>query len=430
MSKMPMLASIRLKNFKSIQKPIRIELGTITIFIGPNRSGKSSIYQAMGLLKQTPQNQVVWNGEVGNYKDFNYVFNKNGKGNNITIQFGGTTYASAELEHLLGIHKIDFGLTVTINKNFVKEIRFDLGSNRINLSHTAKKTRGRIRLNSEIRAGNITFRLASQPNIHNPVVTDGYTVHNEAEADADRTLEINETVNELLNVFQNALLSCVFIPTIRGFDTPTYSLTDENPVSIPTGEGLTKQAERSASSMAYNRPATRQVSKLIKKVFPGVDISHQLIPKHVEVTSEDDFGVYNIANEGFGLNQLCFLFQQLVLSKEQSTVFIEEPEMALHPAAHIDVCNALLDEIKRVNKQLVISTHSEHVLLSFLDAVRDGRLNSNHLKVYYFERINGATNITPLPVSENGGLKGGMRGFFEADMKHMDSYIDFIKKQK
>src|SRR5208337_5361366 len=46
-----MLKTIRLKNFK-LHEDTLIEAAPITIFIGPNNSGKSSIFQALLLLRQ------------------------------------------------------------------------------------------------------------------------------------------------------------------------------------------------------------------------------------------------------------------------------------------------------------------------------------------------------------------------------------------
>ena len=145
--------------------------------------------------------------------------------------------------------------------------------------------------------------------------------------------------------------------------------------------------------------------------------------------SEDKYGEYNMSSEGFGLNQLCFLFQQLVSARKNSLVFIEEPEIALHPAAHADVCNALIEEVDRIPKQLVITTHSEHVLLGFLEAIMEKRLNQQSLKVFYFEREDGITKVSPLKVTEKGEIIGGLKGFFEADMKHLDRFLNSMKKK-
>lgn len=49
------LLAITIENFKSMYAPTRIELGALTVFVGKNNSGKSTIAQALLLLKQTLQ---------------------------------------------------------------------------------------------------------------------------------------------------------------------------------------------------------------------------------------------------------------------------------------------------------------------------------------------------------------------------------------
>ena len=47
-----MIKSLTLENFKAFGKPTRIELAPITLVFGENSAGKSSILQALNLLKQ------------------------------------------------------------------------------------------------------------------------------------------------------------------------------------------------------------------------------------------------------------------------------------------------------------------------------------------------------------------------------------------
>lgn len=47
------LTALTIENFKSFKDPTRIELAPLTILLGRNNSGKSSIIQSLLLLKQT-----------------------------------------------------------------------------------------------------------------------------------------------------------------------------------------------------------------------------------------------------------------------------------------------------------------------------------------------------------------------------------------
>lgn len=77
------VSSFQVCNFKSIGNPEKICLPKITLLIGPNSSGKSSIFQSLLLMKQTfearePSMPLVLNGpyiSLGEYSDF--IHNKN-----------------------------------------------------------------------------------------------------------------------------------------------------------------------------------------------------------------------------------------------------------------------------------------------------------------------------------------------------------------
>ncbi len=80
MEKAKMLKAIELENFKAFGERCRIELAPITLIFGENSAGKSSILQALHVLKQTRVNRssgvallpAVEDGfaDIGNYSDF------------------------------------------------------------------------------------------------------------------------------------------------------------------------------------------------------------------------------------------------------------------------------------------------------------------------------------------------------------------------
>ena len=93
-----MLREIRIKNFKSLRDTGYLEIKPITILIGPNNSGKSSLIQFLLLLKQTVESpdrknalvyndpncvqleayeNIIWKNDTNNTLEFEFVFEKN-----------------------------------------------------------------------------------------------------------------------------------------------------------------------------------------------------------------------------------------------------------------------------------------------------------------------------------------------------------------
>ena len=62
---------------------------------------------------------------------------------------------------------------------------------------------------------------------------------------------------------------------------------------------------------------------------------------------------------------------------------IEHPEAELHPAAHADVAELLLDNLAGPARPLIVETHSEMVLLRARRWVAEGRLPAGHVLVYW-----------------------------------------------
>ena len=74
-------------------------------------------------------------------------------------------------------------------------------------------------------------------------------------------------------------------------------------------------------------------------------------------------------------------------------------------------------------KQLIITTHSEHILFRLLSSVAAGDLALKDLAINYFEKKDGITEVTPLDIDEKGRVKGGLPGFFETELNELSTYI-------
>lgn len=73
---------------------------------------------------------------------------------------------------------------------------------------------------------------------------------------------------------------------------------------------------------------------------------------------------YSEANMGFGEARLYDLVTRIESVPDKSLVLIEEPETALHPSAQFELGRYFVEASKRKGIQLLITTHSEYVLLA------------------------------------------------------------------
>ena len=70
-------------------KSVELETGKINLFIGANRTGKSTIFQAMQLLKQSQGGEVNWDGSYIKLGSYEKTANNRVPGDTIAIEFAG-----------------------------------------------------------------------------------------------------------------------------------------------------------------------------------------------------------------------------------------------------------------------------------------------------------------------------------------------------
>ena len=92
---------------------------------------------------------------------------------------------------------------------------------------------------------------------------------------------------------------------------------------------------------------------------------------------------------------------------------IEHPEAELHPAAHADVAELLLENLAGPGRPLIIETHSEMVLLRARRWVAEGRLPAEDVLVYWIhaEPARGSI-LEKIGIRENGEMATWPDGVF------------------
>ncbi len=132
----------------------------------------------------------------------------------------------------------------------------------------------------------------------------------------------------------------------------------------------------------------------------------------------------NLADAGAGLAALFPIVVALSFYPEGSTVFIEHPEMHLHPKLQYELAEFFLMVAEKRSYQLIIETHSEHLLYGLLNAVSQKRLKPEELTIYSTRKEGGKSVFEKMTVHEDGSLEGNLSDFLEADV---DAFLDWLK---
>ena len=120
----------------------------------------------------------------------------------------------------------------------------------------------------------------------------------------------------------------------------------------------------------------------------------------------------NLIDVGYGVSQVLPILTELFRDKRTSMFLLQQPEVHLHPSAQAAL-GTLFCRIARRSRQLVVETHSDHLLDRVRMDVRDASttLTPDDVSVLFFERDNLDVRIHSLRLDGEGNVVGAPTGY-------------------
>ena len=438
-----MFTKIWVKNFKA-HANTKIETRRITLFIGPNNSGKSSLGQAILLLRQaaTRNDTVLCNlvqRKVTTVQD-PYLYSEDQL---VDLgEFGDVVRKGEEdvhigLEGTLEHPKISdpFGPFSVNSEVLVRGNKLASYNGRIESTRSYDQavrlgwqwTSGTRVTNVAASAQGVTFQF--QP-------TGNFTFLTLAgmQVDSHRSPEELTALQSLQQQLVQAPVSLMnsFHPIfpLRGLEERGSPLTD-SPARNLERMSVSDRTVALLSMLAYDLDLQERVSDWLENLIdrrikvpllPGKRVTLMSVPPRSK--GADSL----FTNEGTGANQLPFILVPIGITRPGETISLNEPEAHLHPKMQSRLTSLLLTLSQKENRQFIIETHSEHVLHSVLHAVAKGELTTKDLAIYYFQKNNGLAKCQLLEVSEKGQVPGGLPEFFEHSLSELSDMLEAQEK--
>ncbi len=127
-----------------------------------------------------------------------------------------------------------------------------------------------------------------------------------------------------------------------------------------------------------------------------------------------------IADFGFGVGQALPVIVQGAIMDRYTTLMVEQPEAQLHPTAQLELGSYFADLWNERKVGSIIETHSDNILLRLRRLVAKGDLSPEDISVAYFafDESNGNMPIVKnLDINEDGSMEAGLpMEFFGADV--------------
>lgn len=368
-----MIQSIELRNFKSIKKKY-FPLRKLNLLLGLNGMGKSSFIQSLLLMRQSfsglyQKGELRLNGLPGGYvnmgtvKDAKYQYNEK-EDISFFLQFQGNDLlemnfnATSESDILkMGEHFKDvvskFPFPMDSESLFNNKFQY-LNANRIPPQSTHVKSYQNV----------VEFKNIGNYGEHTAYFIETY---------GDKNIEFDNLIHEK--------------STIKD------EITDEDIV---------------------NKTIINQINLWMGEISPGVNVkatpisSDEVLLEYVY--KQPNFGNTNPfkpENVGFGISYALHVVTALLASRPGELLIIENPESHIHPRGQAEL-GRLIALTAQNNVQLIIETHSDHIVNGIRVAVKENPVLKDETIIFYFDKVVTDTEqyskIENIEIDENGEL--------------------------
>jgi predicted ATPase len=170
----------------------------------------------------------------------------------------------------------------------------------------------------------------------------------------------------------------------------------------------------------------RQVEARMRMFFPGCGLDVQQVSQANAVTlglrTSDDTGFHRPIHVGFGLTQVLPIIIAALSASSEDILLIENPEVHLHPAGQA-LMGQFLAEVAHAGVQVIVETHSDHVLNGIRRFVKAGRIQPEQLAIHFFRpRSTDVAQVVSPQMDASGNIDTWPDGFFDQFDKDMNHF--------
>ncbi len=267
----------------------------------------------------------------------------------------------------------------------------------------------------------------------------------------DSITRIKEKYSELLiDKVLNGIrqfLEMAIMPTTRVIPKKAYLINSESDFD-KVYYGIVK-ALYEDTVLRNEQDSLKFINEEIKNFGFGFGLKFTANDDVSKLMLEENNKVYDIANQSSGLIQLFpIMFYCLYegMRETYQTLLIEQPELHLHPRLQSQLADLFVRSIKLPklidrflfeefaiysSKDLIIETHSEHLIRKIQVLIAKGELEREKVAVWYFKKVDGITKVEKMEIDENGLFKNDWPdGFFDDSVDLTMELFEALRKRK
>jgi hypothetical protein len=452
-----MLTELSATNFKSWPKLGPMPLAPLTGLFGTNSSGKTSVLQLLLMLRQTVESSdraaVLEFGDdrssanLGSFRDVVFGHKKPG-----SIEFSVSWMRDKPLviknpqrqDHILFTgQKVSFQASINeteLGRPMVSTLSYGINGSsfimRRKLAGSSKKER------YELVASGSDFRYVRSQGraweLPAPVKCYGfpdqvYAYYQNAGFLAELQLSLEEMLKQVY-----------YLGPLREFPQRHYTWPGSEPADMGRrGERVVHAILASRKRGPYISPGYRKkkqtleerVAYWLKELGLIYDFSVRAIADEsnqyqIRVQKAPDSAQVLITDVGFGVSQILPVLVLCYYVPERSTILFEQPEIHLHPSVQSGLADVFIDVIKNRDVQVIVESHSEHLLRRFQRRMAEEKLARDQAAFYFCEMTNGGSALTTLDLDLFGTIKNWPKDFFGDEFGEIAATTEAAMKRR
>ncbi|MGH8908157.1 MAG: AAA family ATPase [Egibacteraceae bacterium] len=423
-------------NFKSWRAVERMRLAPITGLFGTNSSGKTSLLQLLLLLKQTVNSSDrLVPLDFGDERSLVTL----GTLRDVLFQHDERLPLSWELQwdlphelaitdpssggSLFTVHELGFGAKVRMDddqrKPTVMELHYDVGEARF--WYHRSRGAGGYHLDVGPEDAFVLQRSVGRP-LMLPAPVKCYGFPDQVQA-SFRNVDF---LADLVLEFENLFHAIHYLGPLREYPRRQYTWGGTEPQDV----GM--RGERVVDALLAARSRGRDISpghRKRKRSLEEYVAGHLRDLGLISSFSVDEVGegtnLYQVrvrktlgstpvllTDVGFGVSQILPVIVLCYYAPPRSILILEQPEIHLHPAVQAGLADVLIDAITVRDVQIIVESHSEHLLQRLQRRVAEGTLAPEKLALHFCDVEAGRSRLTPLDVNDLGFITNWPEGFF------------------
>ncbi|MGQ9553522.1 MAG: AAA family ATPase [Anaerolineae bacterium] len=456
-----MITHLWAQHFKSWQDTGAIRMAPLTGLFGANSSGKTAILQLLLMLKQTVESadrsRVLHTGDELTYADlgtfFDIVYGHKMPG---SISFALHWQLAKPIriddpegkagQLLFSIENIGFQATIqgTLKSLVVDqfEYRFEYGGQKYCFGMRRREDKGA----DMGKAGYELISFGYEPKRARgrpwplPAPVKCYGFPDQVSAYYQNLGFLSSLVLAFEELFQNVY----YLGPLREYPHRSYVWAGEQPQDVGRrGEWAVPAllaARAQGKTVSRGKGRRRQtVDGRVAEWLRDLELVHSFSLQPIaenrkefelRVQSSPSASEVSVTDVGFGVSQILPVLVLCYYAPEGSTLILEQPEIHLHPAVQAGLADVFIDVIKTRGMQIIVESHSEHLLRRLQRRVAERGLTPEQTALYFTGIRDGRSRLDRLELDLFGNITNWPEHFFGDELGELSAMTEAAMQRR